>query len=189
MTNQTDIIQRVAYLYGLDAAKKQADATKLAGVLGIHASEVEGSDDKILLALCGTILIRHLDHYNQALVFQDIHDLLATRPMLAVALLSCIDDAMVSPSWAPWSMSTEALEQWLHADKIIDQHMKSISLVAGIGVSIRGIYENYLAHRLPPLMIVGIVFWILRQCTQVEEEKMRHELAMRTPTSRSIPSA
>jgi len=183
MNNAKAIENSVLHMYGLDPEKVQEDAYKLADILKVNRHWVHNADEPIILAMCGVILMQHLDDADKTLVMQDIYALREARPELYYELNIRIDDALINPDWAPWSMSTEQLESWIKADETQAKIYETLGNI-GIGFSLvegKNLYQALKKGKGgAAFLLVGLLVFCMDKANEIEEDKLKQELKNRS---------
>jgi len=154
----------------------------LAKILKLNPSLVKNGDDKLLQALCGTIIYRHLDRLQRIEVMTIIRSLPNRR--LGGQLVGRITDVLyVNPRWGVWSLSTRELNREMKSNADFQYVMLVVGVAGGKDVAksvsavwkARTLASKNTLHLIANLVIWGVAYGSYREGVKLTNEwKRRH---------------
>ncbi|WP_018694161.1 hypothetical protein [Algicola sagamiensis] len=169
----------VSVRYSLPKNKKEA-MNQLAKILKVPTHKLNGDEEKIVIAMSGTILYRHLDRLNKMSVIQKIQDL--SDLDLAVDLrIKCLD-SLVKPQWAEWSLTNDELKEVLDFHNQLNRWSSILGAnpgAYGVGGAAWDIVKNGASTGNIGVLIASIVIIGVHEFSYNETQKYSNELERR----------
>lgn len=171
--------QKVNLRYSLP--NNVAEAMKdLAIILKVPTHKLVGNKEKIVVAMSGVIIYRHLNRLDKMSVMQMIQDL--SHPQLQNELrIKCLEP-LINPQWAEWSLTNEELKEVLDFHNGLNRWSSLLGAnpgAYGVGGSVwsiakQGASTGNIAVLIASLMLIG-----LHEFSYNETQKYNGELERR----------
>jgi len=164
-----------------DLPKNPNDAVqKLAHILKIPTYKLIGDPNKIVTAMAGTILYRHLSRLDKMSAMKQIKNL--DHPQLQSELsIKCLD-VMVNPQWAEWSLSNSELIEILNFHNQLNRWSSVLGAnpgAYGVGGASWSIIKQGSSTGNIAVLIASIILIGLHEFSYNETQKYSTELERR----------
>lgn len=161
--------------------KTDNDAMRyLADILDIPMHYLNGDGSKIVAAMAGTVLYRHLDQRGKVGVMTAIRQL-KYGPLQSRLVGKCTD-SIVNAQWAEWSLTSEELEGILHYHNEFNRWSSILGAnpgAYGVGASVWGIIQQGLTKGNLIVLSVSFILIGIHEFSYQETQKYSKELERR----------
>jgi len=152
----------------------------LANILKIPSHKLVGDNDKIVIAMSGAILYRHLNRLDKMSVMKMIQNL--SHPQLQNELrVKCLDP-FVNPQWAEWSLTNEELKEVLDFHNQLNRWSSLLGAnpgAYGVGGSVWSIVKQGASTGNKTVLIASLILMGIHEFSYNETQKYSNELERR----------